>query len=87
MRKKTDQSFSNKVRELSMVFCLFVSIVMNVEASSYFMFPNEIQSVTETPEMDNKLISISVNGEDCTDGNATAVSIYTESVENIQYVR
>ena len=64
---------------LIIAFIVFASIGLNAKAPSTLSPSNEIQAVLETPELDSKLISVSVNGIDCTTGNPT-VTIYTDQV-------
>jgi hypothetical protein len=60
-------------------FVVFAFIVMNACTHSEVESSDEIEGVGETPELDNELISVSVNGIDCTDENKS-VTIFTDQV-------
>ena len=68
------------MKQVCLSFALFASIGMNAfEASSTITHSCEIRAAVETPELDNELISVSVNGVDCTSSNSS-VTIYTDQV-------
>ena len=68
-----------RIPVLLIAIVIFTSIGMNAKAPSTLSLSNEIPAVLDAPELDNKLISVSVNGVDCTTGNPT-VTILTGQV-------
>ena len=64
---------------LLITIAIFTSIGVNAKAPSTLSPSNEIPAVLETPELDNDIISISVNGVNCTTGTPT-VTVFTDQV-------